>query len=252
MQTGQQKMTSNQSHLASQSFDDVSELEDDAAHILVVDDDSRIRDLLTRYLSEQGFRVSMAADALEARRKLKGLSFDLLVVDVMMPGENGTDFTRHIRTELDVPVLMLTALGETDARIKGLEAGADDYLAKPFDPRELVLRINSILKRVRVEAPPAVEQVLFGPYTFTIIPRELKKDGEIVKLTDREREIMVMFAENAGEVVPRMDLIGEDATANERTVDVQINRLRRKIEIDPASPTWLQTVRGVGYKLYIE
>jgi len=227
-------------------------LEDDAAHILVIDDDSRIRSLLSRYLAENDFRVSTAADALEARRQLKGLSFDLLVVDVMMPGENGTDFTRSMREELDTPVLMLTALGETEARIKGLEAGADDYLPKPFDPRELVLRINSILKRVKTEALPAVEQVLFGPYTFSLVTRELKRDGEIVKLTDREREIMVMFAENAGEVVPRLDLVGQDATANERTVDVQINRLRRKIEKDPASPTWLQTVRGIGYKLHIE
>ncbi len=231
---------------------DTAGLTDDAYHILVVDDDSRIRDLLSRYLSEQGFRVSVSGDALQARRKLKGLSFDMLIVDVMMPGENGTDFTRDIREVMDVPVLMLTALGETDARIKGLEAGADDYLSKPFDPRELVLRINAILKRVRVEEIPAVEQVLFGPYTFTISSRELKRDGAIVKLTDREREIMVLFAENAGEVVPRLDLVGEEATANERTVDVQINRLRRKIETDPASPTWLQTVRGVGYKLHIQ
>ena len=225
---------------------------DDAPHILVIDDDRRIRDLLSRYLSEQSFRVSTAADAADARRKLDGLSFDLLIVDVMMPGENGTEFTHDIRQRLDVPVLMLTALGETEARIKGLEAGADDYLAKPFDPRELVLRINSILKRVRVEAPPSVEQVLFGPYTFSVLTRELKKEGEPIKLTDREREIMVMFAQNAGQVVPRLDLVGEDATASERTVDVQINRLRRKIEIDPAAPTWLQTVRGIGYKLQIE
>ena len=147
---------------------------------------------------------------------------------------------------------MLTALGETEARIRGLEAGADDYLSKPFDPRELVLRINSILKRVRVEAPPNVEQILFGPFTFSIVSRELKKDGAFLKLTDREREIMVLFAENAGEVVPRLELVGEDATANERTVDVQINRLRRKIESDPANPTWLQTVRGIGYRLHIE
>ena len=178
---------------------------DDAAHILVIDDDRRIRDLLSRYLSEQRFRVSTASAAADARRKLDGLSFDLLIVDVMMPGENGTEFTNDIREKLDVPVLMLTALGEVDARIKGLEAGADDYLAKPFDPRELVLRINSILKRVRVEAPPSVEQVLFGPYTFSVLTRELKKDGEPVKLTDREREIMVMFAQNAGQVVPRME-----------------------------------------------
>ena len=226
--------------------------QDDAAHILVIDDDRRIRDLLSRFLSEQGFRVSTAADAADGRRKLDGLSFDLLIVDVMMPGENGTEFTHGIRQHLDVPVLMLTALGETEARIRGLEAGADDYLAKPFDPRELVLRINSILKRVRVEAPPSVEQVLFGPYTFSVVSRELKKSGAPVKLTDREREIMVMFAQNAGQVVPRLDLVGEDATASERTVDVQINRLRRKIEADPAAPNWLQTVRGIGYKLQTE
>ncbi len=223
--------------------------EDGAPHILVVDDDSRIRELLSRYLSEQGFRVSTSADAADARRKMEGLSFDLLVVDVMMPGENGTDLTRSIRTHNDVPVLMLTALGETDARIMGLEAGADDYLAKPFDPRELVLRINSILKRVVVEEPHVAEQILFGPYTFSIAARELRRDGEVVKLTDREREIMVLFAINAGETVHRMDLVGQDASANERTVDVQINRLRRKIERDPASPTWLQTVRGIGYRL---
>lgn len=227
-------------------------LQDDAPHILVIDDDSRIRDLLSRYLTEQGFRISIAADALEARRKMSGLTFDLLVVDVMMPGENGTDFTRSIREELDVPVIMLTALGETEARIKGLEAGADDYLPKPFDPRELVLRINSILKRVIVEPLPMVEQVLFGPYTFSLLSRELKRDGEPVKLTDREREIMVLFASNAGETVHRMDLVGQDTGANERTVDVQINRLRRKIENDPASPTWLQTVRGIGYRLQVK
>ena len=247
-------MQSMQNQSESQSADASAGLlpGDDAAHILVIDDDRRIRDLLSRYLSEQRFRVSTASDAADARRKLDGLSFDLLIVDVMLPGENGTEFTNDIREKLDVPVLMLTALGEVDARIKGLEAGADDYLAKPFDPRELVLRINSILKRVRVEAPPSVEQVLFGPYTFSLMSRELKRSGEPIKLTDREREIMVLFAKNAGEVVPRLDLVGEDATASERTVDVQINRLRRKIEANPAAPTWLQTVRGIGYKLQIE
>lgn len=232
--------------------DDMISLTDDAPHILVVDDDSRIRELLTRYLAEQGFRVSSACDASEARRQLQGLSFDLLIVDVMMPGERGTDFTRSLRDELDVPVIMLTALGETDSRIAGLEAGADDYLAKPFSPRELLLRINAILKRVQTEELPGIEQVMFGPYTFSIPSRELKCKGEVVKLTDREREIMVLFAQSAGEVVPRIELVGEDTGANERTVDVQINRLRRKIETDPGDPNWLQTVRGIGYKLHIE
>ena len=227
-------------------------LEDDAPHVLVVDDDRRIRDLLSQFLIENGFRISVAASAAEARRKLDGLAFDLLVVDVMMPGESGTDLTASLRQDLDVPILMLTALAEIEARIIGLEAGADDYVSKPFDPRELLLRINNILKRTAQTEVPAVEQVVFGPYTFVIANRELKKSGKVVKLTDREREIMVMFAERAGETITRLDLLGTDAEASERTVDVQINRLRRKIEIDPALPTWLQTVRGIGYKLYLD
>lgn len=231
---------------------DRPELADDAFHILVVDDDRRIRSLLRKYLAGEGYRVSVAGDAAEARRQLEGLAFDLLIVDVMMPGETGTQFTAAIRENLDVPVLMLTALGETDARIKGLQAGADDYLAKPFDPRELVLRMEAILRRTSSETALEMGQVLFGPYTFTIATRELKCRGQAVRLTDREQDIMALFAANAGQVVPRLDLIGEDTGGNERTVDVQINRLRRKIETDPTDPTWLQTVRGVGYKLHIE
>ena len=225
---------------------------DDAPHILVVDDDRRIRDLLSRFLTEHDFRVTIAVDAADARRKLDGLAFDMLIVDVMMPGENGVDFTRSLREQEDVPILMLTALSETESRIKGLEAGADDYLPKPFDPRELLLRVNSILRRSAQPELPAIEQVVFGPYTFVIASRELKKSGQPVRLTDRERDIMVLFALNAGEIVPRHELLGADASTGERTVDVQINRLRRKIEIDPAQPTWLQTVRGMGYKLHVD
>ncbi|MEM7300752.1 MAG: response regulator transcription factor [Pseudomonadota bacterium] len=227
-------------------------LGDDAAHILVVDDDARIRDLLSRYLGENGFRVSVASDAADARRKLIGLAFDLLIVDVMMPGESGTELTQTLREKMDVPVLMLTARSETESRITGLQAGADDYVPKPFDPRELLLRINNILRRSMQPESPAVEQVVFGPFTFTIASRELKKAGVPVRLTDREREIMVQFAQNAGETVPRLDLLGDDTATSERTVDVQINRLRRKIEIDPAAPTWLQTVRGIGYRLCLD
>ncbi|WP_417425754.1 response regulator [Hoeflea sp.] len=225
---------------------------DDAAHLLVVDDDTRIRDLLSRYLTEQGFRVTTAADAAEARRKLDGIDFDLLIIDVMMPGESGLSLTRSLREIKTVPILMLTALAEGDARIDGLEAGADDYLPKPFNPRELVLRINNILKRGGQPTTPKVEQVVFGPYTFIIARRELKKSGEVVRLTDREREIMVTFAENAGETVPRHELVSGDIEVGERTIDVQINRLRRKIEEDPANPVWLQTVRGIGYRLSVE
>lgn len=229
-----------------------SSLADDAAHLLIVDDDTRIRELLNRYLTEQGFRVTTAADAAEARRKLEGMDFDLLVIDVMMPGESGLSLTRSLREVKTVPILMLTALSESDSRIDGLEAGADDYLPKPFNPRELVLRINNILKRGGQPAAPKVEQVVFGPYTFVIARRELKKSGEPIRLTDREREIMILFAERAGETIPRHELIGNDIEVGERTIDVQINRLRRKIEDDPANPIWLQTVRGIGYRLSVE
>lgn len=235
-----------------QPADRITALTDDAAHLLVVDDDTRIRDLLSRYLSEQGFRVTTAADAAEARRKLEGIDFDLLVLDLMMPGESGLSLTRSLRELKSVPILMLTALAEGEARIDGLEAGADDYLAKPFNPRELVLRINNILKRGGQPEVAKVEQVVFGPYTFIIARRELKRSGELVRLTDREREIMVIFAQNAGETVPRHELSGGDTEVGERTIDVQINRLRRKIEDDPANPVWLQTVRGIGYRLSVE
>ena len=225
---------------------------DNAAHILVVDDDTRIRSLLSQFLQKNGFRVSVAATADEARRKLAGLDFDLLIVDVMMPGETGISLTRSLRETKDVPILMLTALAETDARINGLEAGADDYLPKPFDPRELLLRINAILRRGNQTSQPAIEQIVFGPYTFFIPRRELKKSGEIIHLTDREQEIMAIFAARVGETIPRQELAGGEGDVGERTIDVQINRLRRKVEDDPANPVWLQTVRGIGYKLAVE
>jgi two-component system phosphate regulon response regulator OmpR len=225
---------------------------DDAPHLLVVDDDTRIRNLLKQYLAENGFRVTVAGTAAEARRKLAGLEFDLIVLDVMMPGENGVDLTRSLRAERSLPILMLTALSETDSRIAGLEAGADDYLPKPFDPRELILRINNILRRGGPLSVPKVEQIVFGPYTFQIARRELKRGGEALKLTDREQEILAIFAERAGETIPRHELVAGESEVGERTIDVQINRLRRKIERDPSNPVWLQTVRGVGYRLSVE
>lgn len=225
---------------------------DDAPHLLVVDDDTRIRDLLQRYLTEQGFRVTVAADASEARRKLEGLHFDLLVLDVMMPGESGLSLTRSIAADKQIPVILLTARSEAESRIAGLEAGADDYLAKPFDPRELVLRINNILKRSPNADQPKIEQVMFGPYSFSILRKELKRGPEVIKLTDREQDIMLLFASRAGDTIPRQELIGNDTDVGERTIDVQINRLRRKIEDDPANPVWLQTVRGIGYRLSMD
>jgi two-component system phosphate regulon response regulator OmpR len=226
--------------------------DDDAPHLLVIDDDTRIRNLLKQFLSENGFRVTVAGNAGEARRKLHGLDFDLLVLDVMMPGESGVDLTKALRADKDVPILMLTALSETDSRVTGLEAGADDYLPKPFDPRELILRINNILRRGGPAASPKVEQLVFGPYTFQLARRELKRGGETLKLTDREQEILAIFAARAGETIPRHELVGDDSEVGERTIDVQINRLRRKIEPDPSNPVWLQTVRGIGYRLSVE
>mgnify|MGYP001040063283 CR=1 FL=1 len=227
-------------------------LSDDAAHLLVVDDDKRIRALLNRYLVEQGFRVTVAADAAEARRKLNGLDFDLIVLDVMMPGETGLSLTQSLAQIKKVPIILLTALAEASSRIAGLEAGADDYLPKPFEPRELVLRINNILRRNVPANTPKIEQVMFGPYTFSLSRKELKKGAEIIRLTDREQDIMLLFAMRAGETIPRHELVGNDSDVGERTIDVQINRLRRKIEDDPSNPVWLQTVRGIGYRLSID
>lgn len=227
-------------------------LADDAPHLLVVDDDRRIRDLLNRYLVEQGFRVTTAADAAEARLRLAGIDFDLLIVDVMMPGETGISLTQDLRQLKTVPIIMLTALAETQARVEGLEAGADDYLPKPFDPRELVLRINNILRRNMPVQPPKIEQVIFGPFTFSVVRRELRRGAEHIRLTDREQEIMMLFSQRAGETIPRHELVSDDTEVGERTIDVQINRLRRKIEDDPSNPVWLQTVRGIGYKLAVD
>ncbi|HET7716609.1 MAG TPA: response regulator transcription factor [Bauldia sp.] len=222
-----------------------------APHLLIIDDDSRIRELLARYLGDHGFRVTTASNAADARNRLSGLVFDLLIVDVMMPGENGMELTKSLRATMTVPILMLTARAEPDARIQGLEYGADDYLAKPFEPRELLLRINNILKRGQPPATPLIEVVRFGPFTFHREKLELRKGTETVHLTDRERQIMAIFAAAPGETVPRTELIGSDGPSGERTVDVQINRLRRKIEADPANPIYLQTVRGLGYRLTI-
>ena len=225
---------------------------DDAAHLLVVDDDRRIRELLNRYLMEQGFRVTVAADGPEARRKLESLDFDLIIMDVMMPGETGISLTRSLREIRSVPIIMLTALSESGSRIEGLEAGADDYVSKPFEPRELVLRINNILRRNTQTSAPKIEQIMFGPFSFSLTRKELKRGAEVIRLTDREVEIMLMLASKAGETIPRYELVGSDAEIGERTIDVQINRLRRKIEDDPANPVWLQTVRGIGYRLGVE
>lgn len=225
---------------------------DDAAHLLVVDDDSRIRALLSRYLGANGFRVSAAASAAEARRQLALMRFDLLIVDVMMPGESGVELTQDLRRTSDVPILMLTARSEAEHRILGLEVGADDYLAKPFEPRELLLRITNILKRGGPAAPPEVEFVRFGPFAFHLERGELRRGSEVVRITDREREMLRLLASRPGQTVRRHEFLNGGSAGGERTVDVQINRLRRKIEVDPANPIHLQTTRGIGYRLLVD
>jgi two-component system phosphate regulon response regulator OmpR len=226
-------------------------LPDDAPHLLVVDDDRRIRNLLSRYLSAEGYRVTTADNAADARAKLNGLSFDLLILDVMMPGETGFDLAKSIRATSAVPILMLTARAEKEDRISGLEIGADDYVAKPFEPRELSLRVASILRRTQPAPTPVLEQVCFGPFVFDNMRGELRRGDEVTHLTDREREMLRMLAAAPNETVSRLALAGNAAAAGERAVDVQINRLRRKIETDPANPLLIQTVRGIGYRLVV-
>ena len=224
---------------------------DDAPHLLVVDDDRRIRDLLSKFLASEGYRVTTAETAADARAKLKGLSFDLLVLDVMMPGETGFDLAKAIRGDSDVPILMLTARDAAESRIRGLEIGADDYLSKPFEPRELSLRIANILKRAQPAAPSPAESIRFGPFVYHLARGELRKGEEIIRLTDREREMLRILAHSPGETVPRLSLAGNGGSVSERAVDVQVNRLRRKIEHNPANPLFVQTVRGIGYRLVI-
>ena len=224
---------------------------DDAPHLLLVDDDRRIRDLLSRFLSSEGYRITTAASAAMARAKLSSLSFDLLILDVMMPGETGFEFARVIRQSSTVPILMLTARDAAESRITGLEIGADDYVAKPFEPRELSLRIANILKRTNPPAAPVAESLRFGPFVFHIGRAELRKGDDVLRLTDREREMLTLLAASPGETVARMTLAGPGGSVNERAVDVQVNRLRRKIERDPTNPLIVQTVRGIGYRLVI-
>jgi two-component system, OmpR family, phosphate regulon response regulator OmpR len=231
-------------------------LADDASHLLIVDDDTRIRSLLSQFLKTNGYRVTTAESAADARHKMEGLSFDLIVLDVMMPGENGFQFAEKLRVTSSVPILMLTALADINDRIRGFEIGVDDYLSKPFDPRELLLRIGSIIRRVTA-APPAVDAIVpesvgFGDFRFHVARGELIKGDEIVKITERERDVMRLLAEANGAAVSREALAGPDSEANERTIDVQMNRLRRKIERDLTNPSYLQTVRGSGYRLIID
>lgn len=218
-------------------------------HVLVVDDDRRIRQLLQSYLIENGYRVTAAASAGEARERRRGMAFDLIVLDIMMPGENGLQLMEQLRHGKDpIPVLMLSALADPSDRIAGLAAGSDDYLSKPFEPRELLLRIGNLLKR-NAAAQAGAGDIRFGPFTFNAQRGELRKDGELQRLTGREKEFLRVLSSRPGTPVARADLAQPGSEESARSVDVQINRLRRKIEIDPSAPVFLLTVRGAGYVL---
>lgn len=219
------------------------------AHLLVVDDDEKLRALLQRYLSTNGYRVTAASGAAEARALLKGMAFDLLILDVMMPGESGLDLTRSIRSQTRTPILMLTARGESGDRIAGLESGADDYLAKPFEPRELLLRCAALLRRTAIPSHAPHKIVNMGVSAFDPGRGELRRKGRLVRLTGSEAALLRLFAANAGRSFSRMDLCARLGVTLERSIDVQVTRLRRKIEDDPKQPLYLQTVRGVGYVL---
>ena len=221
-------------------------------HILVVDDDRRIRELIKSYLMENGFMVSMASSSAEARERMRGLVFDLVVLDIMMPGETGIQFTTSLRKQgVDVPILMLSALADTDDRIAGLVTGSDDYLVKPFEPRELLLRIKNLLRRATV-AQPATTDIRFGDFQFNVPRGELRRSGELVRLTSGEKELLRQLANKSGAPLSRLELSQPGSEDSARSVDVQINRLRQKIESDPTNPIYLQTVRGAGYALFVD
>lgn len=226
------------------------------AHLLIVDDDERIRTLLRRFLVRNGYFVTTARDAAQARRLLAGLEFDLIVLDVMMPGEDGISLTRALRRNSQTPILLLTAKGDTDDRISGLEAGADDYLPKPFEPRELLLRIAAILRRMPTVESLGPKFLTLGPLRYDAAKGELWQGETPVRLTGSEQTLMRRLAQTPGEAVDRPTLIeelgrepDEGGENSERAIDVQITRLRRKIEPDPREPRYLQTVRGAGYML---
>jgi two-component system phosphate regulon response regulator OmpR len=226
-----------------------SAITEEMPHILVVDDDLRLREVLRKYLVKNGFMVTTAQDAADARAKLESLAFDLIVLDVMMPGESGLELTENLRRESQVPILLLTARGELDDRIAGLEAGADDYMSKPFEPRELVLRIGSILRRVPRPVEPMAD-LRIGRWTFVPDREELRRGEEIVRLTSAEAALLRVLASQTGSILTREELADRAGiVGNARTVDVQVSRLRSKLEDDPRLPRYLHTVRGEGYVL---
>lgn len=225
-------------------------LERSDTHVLVIDDDDRIRDLLGRYLGRAGYRVSTAKDAADARAKMGGIAYDLLIVDVMMPGEDGVSLVADLRNYMDIPMVLLTALGDPSHRIRGLKAGADDYLSKPFEPEELLLRMDAIFRRTGRKA--VSEKISFGGFIYDLQQSVLTRDGKIVRLTTSETALLDLLARQGGGTVSRYVLSENVNGESERAVDVQMTRLRRKLEENPSEPSYLLTVRGKGYRLVAE
>lgn len=221
-------------------------------HILVIDDDTRLRSLIGRFLEENNFKASLAKDTAEARILMKETNFDLLILDVMMPGETGVEFTSFLRQSSTVPIIILTARGEPGDRVLGLEVGADDYLQKPFEPKELLLRINNILKRSAIIIPhsPTKSSCEFGDFIFSFEDFRLKKNNEFIHITESEAKILSILCRAQGIVISREDLSLQCGEIDDRSIDVQITRLRKKIEVNPKQPHYLQTVRNRGYVLY--
>ncbi len=219
-------------------------------HILVVDDDDRIRELVKEYLEENNFIVTTAKDALDAKKKLEIIKFDILVLDIMMPGESGLSLTKGIKKENSTPIILLTAKGETQERIQGLEVGADDYLGKPFEPKELLLRIKNILNKI--QKPVLSDEIYIGNTLINLKKFDIKKNNKIIKINPQERKVLEKMLESPGRVFSRNDIGKIINISKERTIDVIITRLRQKIESSPKNPKYLQTIRGSGYVLWIE
>jgi two-component system phosphate regulon response regulator OmpR len=225
-------------------------MNNDAFHILLVDDDNRIRELVKQYLEENNFIVTTAIDAFDAQKKLDIIQFDILILDIMMPGKSGLSLTEEIKKTNPTPVILLTAKGETADRIKGLEVGADDYLGKPFEPKELLLRIQNILNKTKKRILP--NEIYIGNSVVNLKKLQIETDNKIVKINPQERKILEKMVEIPGKIFSRNDIGKIINISKERTIDVMITRLRQKIETNPKNPKYLQTIRGSGYALWIE
>ena len=219
-------------------------------HILLVDDDDRIRDLVKQYLEENKFLITTAKDALDAKKKLDIIKFDILILDIMMPGQSGLSLTQEIKKNNPTPIILLTAKGETQDRIEGLELGADDYLGKPFEPKELLLRINNILNKIKKTALP--EEIYIGKALVNLKKLDIKINNKIKKINPQEKKVLEKMLESPGKIFSRDDIGKIISISKERTIDVMITRLRQKIEVNPKNPKYLQTIRGSGYVLWID